>query len=198
MIEFDKKLVADKSYLCGIDEAGRGPLFGPVVVASCIMPLDSEHIIQGINDSKQLSAKKREKLYEEIIKTAIDYHIAFVDVETIDRVNILQATILGMKECATSLKITPDVILVDGNPVELGVECKNVIHGDATSYGIACASILAKVARDRYIDSIADKYPNFDLKSHKGYGTAKHREEIKKYGATDQHRKTFLKNVDKW
>lgn len=176
MIEFDRKILGNKTYLCGIDEAGRGPLFGPVVVASCIMPLDSSHIIQGVNDSKKLSAKKREKLYDEIIRIAIDYHIAFVDVETIDRVNILQATILGMKECATSLKKKPDVILVDGNPVNLGVDCQNIIHGDATSYSIACASILAKVARDRYIDSIADNYPNFDLKSHKGYGTNKHRE----------------------
>lgn len=198
MIEFDRKMLGEKSYLCGIDEAGRGPLFGPVVVASCMMPLDEEHVIQGVNDSKKLTPKKREKLYEEIVKTAINYHITFVDVETIDKINILQATILGMKECATSLKIKPDVILVDGNPVSLGVECRNVIHGDATSYSIACASILAKVARDRYIDSIADQYPNFDLKSHKGYGTTKHREEIKKYGATNMHRKSFLKNVDKW
>ena len=197
MITFDQSM-SHGGLLCGIDEAGRGPLFGPVVVASVVLPLDEAHIIQGINDSKKLTAKKREQLYEQIIKNAIEYHIAFVDVDTIDKINILQATILGMKECVQSLKTHVENILVDGNPVDLGVPAQNIVHGDATSYHIAAASILAKVARDRYIEQIADQFPQFDLVKHKGYGTAKHRQELKMYGPTAMHRKSFLTHLDRW
>ena len=197
MIEFDKNYAKD-GYVCGIDEAGRGPLFGPVVVASCVMSLKDEDIIAGVNDSKKLTEKKRERLYEEIIQKAIAYHIAFVDAKRIDEINILQATIEGMKECATALGVKVNAVLVDGNPVDLGIESINVVHGDAKSYHIAAASILAKVARDRYIREIAEQYPNYDLKSHKGYGTSKHREELKQFGPSDLHRMSFIKNIDRW
>lgn len=196
LVRYDRaqncKLVA------GIDEAGRGPLFGPVTVASCIMPLDDDNIIEGINDSKKLTAKKRDKLYDEIISKAICYHVAMIDNNRIDQINILEATKEGMRECVDSLSVKPNIVLIDAVKVDCDIPTISIIKGDATSYNIACASILAKVSRDRYIDSIADSYSQYNISKNKGYPTKEHTQAVKKYGPSPLHRKSFLKNIDKW
>ncbi|MBP5651446.1 MAG: ribonuclease HII [Clostridia bacterium] len=176
--------------IAGIDEAGRGPLAGPVAVAIAIMPMDD--IIEGINDSKKLSAKKREKLYDQIIAKAIDYSVQLVDEKTIDKINILEATKLGMQNCIKSLKITPDLVLIDAVKLDTKIKSMSIIHGDALSYNIACASILAKVTRDRLMDEYDLKYPEYGFKKHKGYGTKAHIEALKKYGKCPIHRDTFI------
>jgi len=186
--ELGKKLIA------GIDEAGRGPLAGPVCVAIVIMPLDEDNIIEGINDSKKISEKKRDKLYDEIINRAISYHIELVDKDTIDAINILNATKVGMLTCINSIEVKPDVVLIDAVKLDTDVETESIIKGDALSYSIACASILAKVTRDRYMLEIDAKYPEYNFKKHKGYGTKEHIENLKKYGKCDIHRETFIKN----
>ena len=178
--------------IAGMDEAGRGPLSGPVCVAIAIMPLEKDKIIEGINDSKKLSEKKREALFEKIINTAISYHIEFVDEKTIDNINILNATKLGMHKCINSIDVRPDMVLIDAVKLDTDIPTKSIIKGDALSYNIACASILAKVSRDRYILSLDEKYPMYNFKKHKGYGTKEHIENLKKYGPCPVHRKTFI------
>ncbi|MBR4745347.1 MAG: ribonuclease HII [Clostridia bacterium] len=176
--------------IAGIDEAGRGPLAGPVAVAIAVMPMDD--IIEGVNDSKKLSAKKRDELYEQIVAKAIDYSVQLVDEKTIDKINILQATKLGMQNCIKSLQITPDLILIDAVKLDTKIKSISIIHGDALSYNIACASILAKVTRDRLMDEYDLKYPEYGFKKHKGYGTKAHIEALKKYGKCPIHRDTFI------
>ena len=180
--------------ICGVDEAGRGPLAGPVFSASVI--LDDGVIIDGVNDSKKLSAKKREQLYDEIIAKAKDYSIAFASEEEIDDVNILNATFLSMKRAVDGLKIKPDFVLIDGNRLpKLSIDSKAVIKGDSLSMSIACASILAKVTRDRLMIKLSQKYPEYQFDKHKGYGTKLHIEMLKKYGPCKIHRKSFLKKI---
>ncbi|MDE6013790.1 MAG: ribonuclease HII [Anaeroplasmataceae bacterium] len=176
--------------ICGVDEAGRGPLAGPVVVAACILPAFLR--IDGINDSKQLSSKKREELYKQIVKNAIAYKIVFVSEEDVDQLNIYQATKKGMLEAISSLETKPDYVLVDAMPLsELKQPHQSIIHGDARCASIAAASILAKVTRDEYMEKMDVKYPNYGFKKHKGYGTKAHFEALDKYGPCPIHRKTF-------
>ena len=193
--QIDKELFdMGMEYVCGIDEAGRGPLAGPVVVASVIMPKNS--MIEGVNDSKKVSEKKREKIYEQIIEEAISYGVGIIDQEEIDEINILQATKKGLTQSLISMKIKPNVILVDAltGIDTLGIPYKSIIKGDAKSYSIACASIIAKVTRDRIMREWDKVYPEYGFEGHKGYGTAKHIAAIKEYGLCPLHRKTFTKN----
>lgn len=193
--EIDKEFFdMGMQYVCGIDEAGRGPLAGPVVVASVILPKDS--MIEGVNDSKKISESKREKLYDVILQEAISYGIGIIYQEEIDEINILQATKKGLHEAVTNMKIKPNVILVDAltGIDTLGIPYKSIIKGDAKSYSIGAASIIAKVTRDRIMREWDKIYPEYGFAGHKGYGTAKHIEAIKKYGLTPIHRKTFCKN----
>lgn len=178
--------------IAGMDEAGRGPLAGPVAVAIAIMPLEQDKIIKGVNDSKKLTEKKRDALYEQIINTAISYHIEFVDENTIDTINILNATKLGMIKCIKEIGVSPDIVLIDAVKLDADVPTKSIIKGDALSYSIACASILAKVSRDRLMLELDKKYPQYNLKKHKGYGTKEHIENLKKYGPSPIHRKSFI------
>lgn len=183
-------------YLAGVDEAGRGPLAGPVFAAAVI--LTDDVIIESINDSKKLSEKKRERLYDEICEKAISYCVASVDEKEIDDINILQATFKAMRNAVSGLSVTPDYVLIDGNksPSTSFAE-ETVVKGDSKSMSIAAASILAKVSRDRYITEIADKYPGYGFEKHKGYGTKAHYEAIEKLGICPIHRKTFLRKLFK-
>lgn len=185
------------NYICGIDEAGRGPLAGPVVVASVIMPRDS--MIEGVNDSKKISEKKREKLYEELIKNAISYSVGIVDQKEIDRVNILNATKAGLTESIKGLTVKPEIILVDAltGIDTCGISYQSIIKGDAKSYSIAAASIIAKVTRDRIMRQWHEIYPEYNFIQHKGYGTAAHIAAIKEYGLCPLHRLSFVKNIIK-
>ena len=180
-------------YICGIDEAGRGPLAGPVVVGAVIMPKDS--FIEGVNDSKKISEKKREKIYDQILEEAIAYSIGVIDRQTIDDINILNATKLGVKQAVGSLKQRPDVIMVDAlTGLETdGIPYISVVKGDAKNYSIAAASIIAKVTRDRIMREWANIYPEYNFEVHKGYGTAKHISAIKEYGLCPIHRRSFTK-----
>ena len=182
------------NYICGIDEAGRGPLAGPVVVGAVIMPKDS--FIEGVNDSKKVSEKKREKLYDLITEEAIAYSVGIIDQNKIDEINILNATKLGLKIAINDLKIKPDLILVDAlnNMDTNGIPYKSIIKGDAKVYSIACASIIAKVTRDRIMREWDKVYPVYGFEKHKGYGTAAHISAIKENGPCIIHRKTFIKN----
>ena len=182
-------------YICGIDEAGRGPLAGPVVVAAVIMPKDS--FIEGVNDSKKVSEKKREQLYDEIIENCIAYGVGIIDQIKIDEINILEATRLGVKEAVQELKQKPDIILVDAlTKIDTGgVPYKSIIKGDAKEYSIACASIIAKVTRDRIMRKWDEVFPAYGFAKHKGYGTAEHRKILKEIGPCMLHRKTFIKNL---
>ena len=176
--------------ICGVDEAGRGPLAGPVVVAACILPPFLR--IPGVNDSKQLSEKKREELYKIIIKNAVAYNIVFINEKIIDEINIYEATKKGMLEAINGLKVPADYVLIDAMPLgELKTNNKSIIHGDALSASIACASILAKVSRDHYMEKMDIKYPNYGFKHHKGYGTKMHMEALEKFGPCKIHRKSF-------
>ena len=181
-------------YICGIDEAGRGPLAGPVVVASVIMPRDSK--IEYINDSKKVSEKRREELYDIIKKEAIAYSIGIIDEKEIDEINILNATKKGLTESLKGLNIKPDLILVDAlNKIDtLRIPYQSIIKGDAKCYSISAASILAKVTRDRIMREYDKKYPEYGFEKHKGYGTASHISKIKEIGPCPIHRKTFIKN----
>lgn len=197
MLEFENQLSNDGyKLIAGMDEAGRGPLAGAVYSAMVIMPLQPDKIIDGVNDSKKLTPQKRQQLFEKIKQTAIAYAICSIDEETIDQINILEATKLSMQNCLSSIKIKPDYCLVD-YVANLKLDCdfKTIVKGDAKSYSIACASILAKVARDNYMEQLALKYPEYQFEKHKGYGTKLHYELIQKYGASSVHRKTFLKNL---
>lgn len=181
----------------GIDEAGRGPLLGPVVVAGVIMKKDSN--ILGVRDSKKLTDKKRKELYDKILKDVKYYDIQIIDSNTIDEINILEATKKGTEKIIYNLKDNADIVLLDAlNKINTyGLESKSIVKGDDTSYSIACASIIAKVTRDNMMDIYDEMYPEYGIKSHKGYGTKKHYEAIKEYGVLDIHRKSFLKNLNK-
>lgn len=180
--------------ICGIDEAGRGPLAGPVVVGAVIMPKTS--FIEGVNDSKKISEKKREKLYELITQEAISYGVGIVDQKTIDEINILNATKLGVKRALEALNPKPEIIMVDAlnNMDTLGIPYISVIKGDAKNYCIAAASIIAKVTRDRIMREWDEIYPDYGFAKHKGYGTAEHIKVIKEKGPCMLHRETFIKN----
>ena len=198
LVEYDKNIAEQYGIFCGIDEAGRGPLCGPVVVASCIMPLDDDKIIYGIDDSKKISEKLREELFEQIKQNAIAFHIQEIDAETIDEINILEATKLGMKMCIENLKIKPNLALIDAvKNINNSTPQIAIIKGDATSYSIAAASILAKVHRDRLMQKLDKEYPQYNFAKHKGYGTKEHIELLKKYGPCKIHRKSFIKNFVK-
>lgn len=193
---FDYEMKYKGKLIAGIDEAGRGPLAGPVVCACVIMPLEEDKIIEGINDSKKLTAKKRDELYEKIISTAVAYSIVEVDENCIDEINILNATKKGMKEALDNLEITPDVVLVDAVKIDTNINQENIIKGDALSYNIAAASILAKVYRDRKMEELDKIYPQFGFGKHKGYGTKAHIEALKLYGKSKFHRESFIKNFN--
>ena len=181
-------------YICGVDEAGRGPLAGPVFAAAVILPEGYE--IDGLNDSKKLSEKKREKLYDEIIEHALAYSVQSCDNNVIDEINILAATMLAMKTAVESLGIKPDIVFVDGNRLpKLEVPAEYVIKGDATSASIAAASILAKVSRDRFMYEMDKKYPEYCFEKHKGYPTKLHYEKIREFGPSEIHRLSFLKKM---
>lgn len=196
MFEFENQYKKNGyKFIAGVDEAGRGPLAGPVCVACVIMPLDEDKIIEGINDSKKLTEKKREELFDKILNTAIAYNIHFVDEKVIDDINILNATKKGMSFCINNLSHTPDVVLVDAvKCLDTNVECVSIIKGDAKSYSIAAASILAKVSRDRLMLEYDKMYPEYGFAKHKGYGTKVHIEALKKYGKCQIHRESFIKN----
>ena len=178
-------------YICGIDEAGRGPLAGPVVVASVIMPKES--MIEGVNDSKKISEKKREKLHDLIIDEAISYGVGIISQDEIDKINILNATKEGLTNSIKELKTKPDIILVDAlTKIDtMGIPYRSVIKGDAKIYSIACASIIAKVTRDRIMKEWDKVYSEYGFAAHKGYGTAKHIAAIKEFGLCPIHRRSF-------
>ena len=182
-------------YIAGVDEVGRGPLAGPVVCVAVIMPIENADLVVGVDDSKKLSAKKREQLAEEIKNKALCYKIVEIDEKTIDEINILQATRLGMKRAIESLEIKPDVVLTDGNmTIDIPFPQKSIIKGDSLSYSIGSASIVAKVYRDNLMDEYAKIYPAYAFEKNKGYGTAEHIKGIKEQGICPIHRKTFTKN----
>ena len=181
--------------ICGVDEAGRGPLAGPVCAAAVILPTDA--VIEGLDDSKKLSEKKRERLYEEITEKAIAYCVAYGTLEEIETLNILEATFLAMNRAVDGLKIKPDFALIDGNRVPKGIKipCATVVKGDSKSMSVAAASVLAKVTRDRLMLTYDGKYPQYNFKKHKGYGTKEHTLLIQQYGPSPIHRLSFLKNI---
>lgn len=197
MYEYEERAYADGiAAVCGVDEAGRGPLAGDVYAAAVILPRGVE--IEGVNDSKKLSEKKREKLFDVIQEKSLSWCIAAATVEEIDRLNILQATFLAMRRAVSGLDIHPELVLVDGNRNPFQGEAQKaqtIVGGDAKSASIAAASILAKVARDRYMKELASKYPQYAFEKHKGYGTKLHYELLREHGISDVHRKTFLKNL---
>ena len=196
-LKFEKEeLAKGYSLIAGMDEVGRGPLAGPVCTACVIMPLDD--IIEGIDDSKKLSEKKREELAEKIKEKAIAYSVQMVDEQTIDKINILEATKLCMKKSIETMDIRPGIVLVDAiNKLDTDVEIRGIIKGDALSYNIGCASILAKVTRDKLMCELDKEYPEYGFAKHKGYGTKVHIEAIKKYGPCIYHRLSFLKFLEK-
>lgn len=194
LFEYDSSIRNDAPVLCGVDEAGRGPLAGDVYAAAVIF--DEGVSIDGLNDSKKLSEKKREALFDEIIEKAKAYCIASATVEEIERINILQASMLAMKRAVEGLGIVPDMAIIDGNRLpDLTCSAQTVVKGDGLSASIAAASILAKVSRDRYMKKLAEEYPQYQFEKHKGYGTKLHNEMILKYGPSSVHRMSFLKKL---
>ena len=193
---FERELRASGvQYIAGVDEVGRGPLAGPVVCAAVIMSIEDSELVIGVDDSKKLSAKKREELAEQIKQKALCYTIIEIDEKTIDEINILQATRLGMKKAVETLAITPQTVLTDGNmTLDISLPQKSIIKGDALCYSIGAASILAKVYRDNLMDEYAKSYPHYAFEQNKGYGTAAHIQGIKEYGLCPIHRRTFTKN----
>lgn len=191
--EFDREYIADGyGCICGVDEAGRGPLAGPVCAAAVILPKDLE--IPGLNDSKKLTDKKRRELYDIIIDQAEAYGIAMATEQEIDEINILQATFLAMERAVAQLPVMPDLVLVDGNrEPQLPMKVKTVIKGDSRSASIAAASVLAKVTRDRLMEELDETYPAYGFAVHKGYGTKRHYEALREHGPCPIHRMTFLK-----
>ena len=180
--------------ICGVDEAGRGPLAGPVFAAAVILP--EGHIIEGVNDSKMLSEKKRDLLFDKIIDECVCYSIGTASEREIDEINILQATFLAMKRAVDGLEIKPDLALVDGNQIPpVNADVLTIVKGDGKSASIAAASIIAKVSRDRYMIELAKQYPQYEFERHKGYGTKLHYEKIAEHGICEAHRKTFLKKL---
>ncbi|MGL5972611.1 MAG: ribonuclease HII [Oscillospiraceae bacterium] len=194
LYEFDLEYTSKFKYLAGVDEAGRGPLAGPVT-AACVILKDKFYNSE-LNDSKKISEKKREELYDVIVKNAIDYNIVCVDNFIVDDINILNATKLAMKEAIDGMRVMPQFALIDGNFIpQTNVNCEFILKGDAKSFSIAAASILAKVHRDRLMREYSDIYPCFNFKKHKGYPTKEHYEEITKYGYTNIHRLSYLKKM---
>lgn len=194
LYEYDEAVRNSAGIFCGVDEAGRGPLAGDVYAAAVI--LDPDNPIEGLNDSKKLSEKKREALFDEIIEKSLDYCIAKATIEEIEEINILAAAMLAMKRAVSGLEKLPQLALIDGNKTpDLSCETKAVVKGDATSASIAAASILAKVERDRYMLEMAEKYPQYGFEKHKGYGTKLHREKILELGPCPLHRPSFLKKI---
>jgi ribonuclease HII len=178
--------------LCGVDEAGRGPLAGPVCAAAVILP--KELVIPGLNDSKKLSDKRRRELYDIITQQAVSYGIAFATAEEIDEINILQATFLAMERAMAQLDPKPELALIDGNRAkDFGLPVQTIVKGDSLSASIAAASILAKVTRDRYMEELAEQYPQYGFEVHKGYPTKRHYAAIAEFGPCPAHRRTFLK-----
>lgn len=182
------------SAVCGADEAGRGPLAGPVCAAAVLLPKGL--IIEGVNDSKKLTEKKREALFDVITQQALDWSVAFATVEEIEEMNILNAAMLAMKRAVEGLKMPVDFAIIDGNrKPPLNIDCEAVVKGDAKSMSVAAASILAKVSRDRILRQYATDYPQYGFEKHKGYGTKLHVEALKKYGPCEVHRPSFLKKI---
>ena len=198
LYEMDAEIRAQHGIFCGVDEAGRGPLCGPVSVAACILNPDDP--IEGLNDSKKLSEKKREALYEQIVSRALAWKVILVGPEIIDRDNILQATMGGMRQAVEELDITPNYVVVDGNrcPTGLSMPCEAMVKGDARSASISAASILAKVTRDRYMRELDKHFPQYKLAQHKGYPTKLHYELIAQYGIQPFYRRSFLKKQGYW
>lgn len=196
-LEFENKAIANGyKAVCGVDEAGRGPLAGPVCAAAVILPEGVE--IDGVNDSKKLTEKKREALFDVIREQALAYSIAYATVDEIEEINILNATMLAMRRAVDGLSVKADYAMIDGNKIpELNIDAECIVKGDARSMSIACASILAKVSRDRLLYKYAEEYPMYGFDKHKGYGTKAHREAILEYGPCPYHRKSFLKKLYK-
>lgn len=181
-------------HICGVDEAGRGPLAGPVCAAAVILPENT--IIEGVNDSKKLSEKKREALFDVIRNTAVAYCVAYASVEEIEELNILNATMLAMKRAVEGLEIPADYAMIDGNRLpDLSIDAEYIIKGDARSMSIASASILAKVSRDRLMYEYAKEYPQYAFDKHKGYGTKVHKAALLEYGPCPYHRMSFLRKI---
>ena len=196
-LKFEKEEQEKGNFLiAGVDEVGRGPLAGPVCVAAVMMPIDD--LIEGVDDSKKISEKKRELLFEQIKEKAICYSIQMIDEQIIDEINILEATKLAMKNAIEGLEIKPDVVLVDAiSKLDTSVSIRGIVKGDALSYVIGCASILAKVTRDKLMCDIAKEYPEYGFEKHKGYGTKQHIDALKEHGPCVYHRLSFLKFLEK-
>lgn len=198
-LKYEKEyLKSGYKYICGIDEVGRGCLFGPVTAAAVIIPLslsfnnnENENIIEGIEDSKKLSPKIRKELSKKIIEKSIDYSIYSVSEKIIDEINILNATKLAMIKAVENLKIKPDILFIDALELDIDIKQISIIKGDSKSYSIGCASILAKVNRDEMMNNLPEEYQKYKISKNKGYGTKEHLEAIKKYGPSDKHRFTF-------
>lgn len=202
MIDVESLLTYEKMYLdrgcryiCGVDEVGRGPLAGPVTVAAYVT--DFSRLTEGVNDSKKLSEKKREKLFSELKDNAVCYNVVSLDNNVIDKINILNATKQAMKQAIEGLTVKPDVVLIDAVELDIPYRTHSIIRGDALSYSIAAASIVAKVTRDRFMTELDAVFPEYGFASNKGYGSKKHIEALLKYGPTPLHRKTFIRNFVK-
>ena len=194
-LEYENKAI-ESGYknICGVDEAGRGPLAGPVCAAAVILP--EGKIIEGVNDSKKLTEKKREELFDVIKEEAVAYSVGWASVEEVEEINILNAAMLAMKRAVEGLSVKADFAYIDGNKIpNVEIPCEAVVKGDAKSMSIAAASILAKVSRDRLMQELAKDYPEYGFEKHKGYGTKAHNEAILKYGVTPIHRMSFLKKL---
>ncbi len=196
-LEIEKDLLCQGyKYIAGVDEVGRGPLAGPVVCACVVMPLDEQNIIEGVDDSKKLSPKKRELLSKKILEKAISYKICEIDNNVIDEINILNAVKLCMKNCVEGLEVCPDIVITDGNMVlDIDKKQQSFIKGDARSYTIGCASIIAKVYRDNLMDEYDKKYPAYAFAKNKGYGTKAHMDAIREVGLCEIHRRTFTTKI---
>jgi ribonuclease HII len=199
MLEYQlEKELNDAGYaaICGVDEAGRGPLCGPVVAAACILPMGL--VIEGLNDSKKLTPKKRDALYDYICENAVSYCIAEASVEEIDELNILEATLLAMRRAIDGLSVPADFALIDGNVSrDFQIPVRAIVKGDATSPSIAAASILAKVTRDRQCEDLDRMYPQYGIAKHKGYGTKVHMDALRQHGPSPIHRKQFIRFLEK-
>ncbi len=197
MLDFSYELKAHQegyNVVCGVDEAGRGPLAGPVFAAAVILPENYTHEI--LNDSKKLSEKKRDLVYDDIIRDAISYSVGVATEKEIDEINILNATFLAMKRAVEGLSLKPDFAYIDGNQYpKTGVKEETIVKGDAKCMSVAAASIIAKVSRDRFMQKVAEQYPEYQFEKHKGYGTKLHYEMIEKYGVSNVHRRSFLKKI---
>ena len=193
MLEFENEY-AKRGYkaICGMDEVGRGPLAGPVVVCAIVMPLDGDKLIDGVDDSKKLSEKRREALFDKITAAATALSVVRVEPREIDEINILETTKKAMKKAVDEIKDKADIVFVDAVKLDLPLSTLAIIKGDAKSYNIAAASIVAKVYRDRLMKEYAEQYPQYDFASNKGYGTAKHIAALRQYGATPIHRRSFI------